>query len=103
MTTITWDINTLERKSETGEITTVHYTVNAESDDGEYRAGSYGSIGLDPADLEDMIPYSEVTKEQCIEWIQEKMGEDAIDNIIASLEGNIESQVTPKTFSGVPW
>lgn len=100
-TTITWNVNTLERITATGEVQTVHYTVDAE--DGTYRAGAYGSVGLDPADPNDMIPYADITKEQVISWLHAKLGEEAVANVESALQAQINEQRAPSKAAGVPW
>lgn len=100
-TTITWNVNTLERITATGEVQTVHYTVDAE--DGTYRAGAYGSVGLDPADPNDMVPYVDITKEQVIGWLHAKLGEEAVANVETALQAQIDEQHAPSKAAGVPW
>lgn len=100
-TTISWSVNTLERITATGEVQTVHYTVDAE--DGTYRAGAYGSVGLDPADPNDMVPYADITKEQVIGWLHAKLGEEAVANVETALQAQIDEQRAPSKAAGVPW
>lgn len=99
--TITWNVSTLERVTATGEVQTVHYTVDAE--DGTYRAGAYGSVGLDPADPDDMVPYADVTRSQAIAWLQAKLGDEAVANMEAALRNQIDEQHAPSKAAGVPW
>lgn len=99
--TITWNVNTLERVTATGEIQAVHYTVDAE--DGTYRAGAYGSVGLDPADPDDMVPYADITKEQVIGWLHAKLGEEAVANVESALQAQIDEQHAPTKATGLPW
>lgn len=99
--TLTWNVSTLERVTATGEVQTVHYTVDAE--DGTYRAGAYGSVGLDPADPDDMVPYADVTRSQAIAWLQAKLGDEAIANMEAALRNQIDEQHAPSKAAGVPW
>lgn len=100
-TTISWNVSTLERITATGEVQTVHYTVDAE--DGTYRAGAYGSVGLDPADPNDMVPYADITKEQVIGWLHAKLGEEAVANVETALQAQIDEQRAPSKAAGVPW
>ena len=99
--TITWNVNTLERITATGEVQTVHYTVDAE--DRTHRAGAYGSVGLDPADPDDMTPYADITKEQVIGWLHAKLGEEAVANVESVLQTQIDEQRAPSKAAGVPW
>lgn len=99
--TIARSISTLERVDATGEVQTIHYTVDAE--DGTYRAGAYGSIGLDAADSDNMVPYAEITKEQVIGWLHVKLGEEAVANVEAALKQQLSEQRAPSKAAGVPW
>lgn len=100
-TTITWNVSTLERVTATGEIQTIHWTADCE--DGVYRTGAYGSVGLDPADPDDMTPYADVTKEQVIGWLHAKLGEEAVSNVISALEQQLSEQHAPTKATGLPW
>lgn len=101
-TTITWAINTLERNTADGVVMTAHYTVDAE--DGTYRAGAYGSVGLEQPDPETLIPYADLTPEVVIGWVQEKLGgPDKVAEIEAALQAQLDEQHAPSRASGVPW
>ena len=101
-TVFTWGINTLERRTENGEIFTCHYTVNA--NDGTYSSGAYGSVGLEAADPDSMIPYADLTQETVIGWVKEKLGGDEkVAEIEAALQAQIDEQRAPSKASGVPW
>ena len=100
--TTTWSINTLERETADGYVYTVHYDVNAT--DGTYAARAYGSVGLDKP--ETLIPYADLTSEQVIGWVKEKLNaenEDAVTNIEAALASQIAEQAAPTKATGVPW
>ena len=99
-TTFTWSVNTLDRELADGYVTTVHYTVNAADD--AYSAGAYGSIGLERP--ETLIPYSELTEAQVIEWTKAALGgEEKVTEIQAALQAQIDQQRTPTKGSGTPW
>ena len=101
-TVFTWGIHTLERRTENGEIFVCHYTINA--NDGTYSSGAYGSVGLDAADPDSMIPYADVTQEQCISWVKEKLGGDEkVAEIQNALQAQIDEQRAPTKANGVPW
>lgn len=100
-TTFAWKIANAERTLADGMITTLHYTVDAF--DGTYRAGAYGSIGLDPADEDDMIPFADLDEATCVEWTKEKIGLDKVQNIENALQAQINEQKTPSRGTGLPW
>lgn len=102
-TTITWDITSTERLCATGEIQTLHYTISAVTDDNAYRTGAYGSINLDPADPEAMLPYADITPEVAIQWLHAKLGEEKVTEIEDALSAALEEKRAPTRASGLPW
>lgn len=102
MTTYTWKISNLERETADGYVYTVHYTIDAVSEDGVYRSGAYGSVGLERPDGE-LIPFAQLSEEVVIGWLKEKLGEEAVANVEAALDCQIEEQRQPTKAAGVPW
>ena len=96
MTTITWTIAQLDRQTSDGLVTTAHWRVDAV--DGEYSAGSYGTVGFERGTS--FTAYASLTEAQVIAWVKEKL--DAAD-IEASLAAQIAAQKAPVTATGVPW
>ncbi len=94
--TTTWKIAQLDRQTSDGLVTTAHYTVNAV--DGEYSAGSYGTVGFERGDT--FISYDSLTEAQVIAWVKDKLDVEAIE---ASLAAQIALQKAPVTATGVPW
>ena len=102
-TTFTWAVGTMDRQLSNGAVQTVHYTVTA--NDGTYKAGAYGSVGLDqPEDDSALTAYSELTESWAISALQAKLGgAEKVAEIEAALQAQIDVQRTPVTGSGVPW
>ncbi len=94
--TTTWTINQLDRQTSDGLVITAHYTVNAI--DGDYSAGSYGTVGFERGDT--FIAYESLTETQVIAWVKDKLDVEAIE---ASLAAQIALQKAPVTATGVPW
>jgi hypothetical protein len=86
MTTFNWTISTLEYDLTTdNSVITAHWRCTATDDGGEYSAGSYGTCGFsaDPG------------------WcFADGIDQEATE---ASLQVNIDLQMTPVQASGVPW
>ena len=100
-TTFTWGISQLERETSDGYVYTAHYTINA--DDGEaYTAGAYGSIGLARPEG-DLIPFDSLTKEVCIQWVKDALGEEKVAEVEAALQAQIDEKRAPTRSAGVPW
>jgi len=100
-TTYTWRIAQLERKTADGYVYTAHYTVDATDD--TYRAGAYGSIGLERPEGE-LIPFADLTEELVIGWVQAKLGgEEKVTEIHAALQAQLDEQRAPSKAQGLPW
>jgi len=93
---ITYSIAQLDRQTSDGLVTTAHWRVDAV--DGEYSAGSYGTVGFERGDT--FIAYDSLTEAQVIAWVKEKLDVEAIE---ASLAAQIALQKAPVTAIGVPW
>ena len=109
MNTYTWKVANLERNVEDGKVFTVHYTVNAVSDQvdpnsesgGFYSAGAYGSVGLDG---EVSVAFESLTEEVVVGWVKEKLGgAEKVAEIEAALAAQIAEKQTPTKAAGLPW
>lgn len=106
--TNTWTIAQCDRELSYEGITTAHWRVNAEQIVGTgdealtYTASSYGTCGFTPdPESGDYTPYSDVTETEVLQWCWANgVDQEAIE---ASLQANIDLQITPTTGSGVPW
>tara|TARA_R110002073_G_scaffold167150_1_gene323774 strand:- start:110 stop:433 length:324 start_codon:yes stop_codon:yes gene_type:complete len=102
--TYTWKVGQCNRNLSDGMISTLHYTVNAATEDGVYSVGAHGSVGLEAAELKSMIAYDDVTEEQAIGWAQAAIGgADKVSKIHASLDNELTEKRTPTTGTGLPW
>ena len=100
MSTFTWKVSNLDRTLSDGRVNTVHYTVDARSDDEVYSSGAYGSIGLD-GDV--VTPYADLTEETVVGWVKAALGEDKVTEVQAALDAQLTEQATPTVGSGTPW
>ena len=106
VTQFTWGIAQLERKIADGVVYTVHYTINAT--DGTYASSAYGSIGLEQPDLDNIIPFADLTPDLVISWTKAALAkglgnENKVAEIEAALQAQIDQQRTPTTAQGLPW
>ena len=102
--TYVWKVNQCDRVLETGVITALHYTVTAVTEDEVYSAGTYGSIGLEAPNADDMIAYDNVTEAQAISWVQAAIdGADKVAEIHAALDAQLVEKRAPTTGTGTPW
>ena len=100
MSTITWKVANLDRTLADGRVSTVHYTVDARSDDEVYSAGAYGSLGLE-GDV--TTPYADLTEETVVGWVKAALGEEKVAEVVAALDAQLAEQATPTVGSGTPW
>ena len=107
MANITWDIAQLERRLPDGEtcpdgaIYTVHWTASLE-EDGE-TASAYGSVGLGEPEAKNFTPFSELTKEEVVNWTLAALGIDQVVSIEEALHNQIQQKVNPTSATGTPW
>ena len=94
--TITWTISQLDRQTSDGLVTTAHWRVDAV--DGDYSAGSYGSVGFERGDT--FTAYDSLTEAQVISWVKDKL---EVADIEAGLTAQIAAKKAPTTATGVPW
>ena len=106
--TNTWTISQCDRELADGGITTAHWRVTAEQSVGTgddavtYTASSYGSCGFTPdPSASDWTAYDSVTEAEVLGWCWANgVDQEAIE---ASLQADIDLQITPTNGSGVPW
>jgi hypothetical protein len=105
-------INTIDRIiSENGKpnvCKTVHYTAYATKTVGkyddikEYNSSLNSMLSLPPVSG-DFIEYSKLTEEKVVEWVEELLGKEKLDNMENSLNQQIEEIIAPTRGKGVPW
>lgn len=107
--TYTWSINTLDRELSNGVVYTVHWSlsasrVNPDPSGEAYIAGSYGTQGFeaDPSDP-GFIPYVNLSEADCISWVQDALGAEAVAAMESGLSARLNEQETPTHAAGVPW
>jgi hypothetical protein len=102
-----WNIAQLERHLPDGQtcsdgaVYTVHWTASLE-EDGE-TASAYGSVGLGAPDPDSFTPFSELTKEDVMNWTFDALGVDQVVSIEESLHNQIQQKVNPTSATGTPW
>ena len=112
MATFNWTIATLERDllgDLAGGVIVAHWRVTAEQTEGTgddavtYTATSYGTQGFTPdPSSEGYIAYDALTESDVLGWVWGQ-SDDWQSSIEASLQANIDGQITPATANGVPW
>ena len=93
----TWSVVQMNRNTDGGFVTTVHYNVSAV--DGEFTASTYGTVGYTQED-KSYIPFANLTKETVIGWVKDSLGQETVETALAA---QIDAQKSPVSESGLPW
>ena len=98
---ITFKITNLDRDTADGFVCTVHWT--ASKTQGEFSAGSYGSVGFTKEDGVNLIPYADLTESVVIGWVETALGAETLAEMEASYDAQIAEQQAPSKATGKPW
>lgn len=107
MTTYVWQFDSLDvfptYETVTDAVESMHWRLTA--DDGlGHQAQAYGEAKAGPVDLDNFIPFDELTLETVQGWCEEAIGTDEVNAVKASLVGQIDEQVSPSILSlAPPW
>lgn len=91
-----WKIEQLERRVSDGYVMRAHWRCN--DVDGEHYASVYNVTGWYSNNLN--TPYEQLTEEQVLGWIWEKVDRAAVEAAVAD---QIELLKNPPVARGVPW
>lgn len=87
-------------------IFTVHWQCTDQQtvDDVTYYARIYSGQGLQPfTEGEPFTPWADVTQDQAMSWLHEKMGADEVIRVEAEVETQLYDKIHPTTETGLPW
>lgn len=92
-----WDVKTVDvyptKADHSNVIYNVHWRV-AKTEE-EYSASSYGTQTLNTEELGSFIDFDSVTTEEVQAWVIVAMGEEAVAELAANLDAQIEDQKNP--------
>lgn len=107
MTTFNWTVTQLLTETIAGE---QNYVVIANYDvtgvDGEYSSSLSDSARFSTANVDNFIPYEDLTNDIVVGWIKGQLGVDGVANYEASIQGQIDSQINPPSVpvnTPLPW
>jgi hypothetical protein len=105
----TWDVSTVDTyptlDSNADVVYNVHWRLTAEDDanqdaDGNnWTATSYGTHSVNADDIENFVPFADLTNDVVSGWVINAMGEEEVTNLEASLDSQIESQKNPTSVT----
>jgi len=96
MTTFTWAVTALYTETIADQedyVVIANYKVVGV--DGEYTATLSNTARFSTESVAEFIPYADLTNEIVIGWVQEELGVDGVANLEASIQGQIDSLITP--------
>ena len=109
--TYNWNCKTVdcypEHDDHTDVVYNVHWNLNAVSDqthevDGEdvhYTARVYGTHTVSADDIENFVPFADLTNEIVTQWVVDGMGEEEVANLEAALDAKIADEINPTSVT----
>jgi hypothetical protein len=106
--TYTWDCKTVdcypEHDSHSDVVYNVHWRLNAVSDQqdaegNDYTATSYGTHSVNADDIENFVPFADLTNDLVSGWVIDGMGEDEVQSLKDALDNNIADQINPTSVT----
>lgn len=95
-----WDVKTVDvyptKADHSDVIYMVHWRVT-KTEGEDYAASSYGTQSLTTDDLKKFIDFDKVKLAQVEAWVVNAMGEEAVAELEANLDAQIEAQKNPTT------
>jgi len=109
--TFSWKIRRLTYNSgpddegNTDIVVRIDWSLNALSEDEQYKATVKGRSDIEVDPEVDWIPYDEITEAQVVAWVEADQGEDGVAATKKGLDGNIRKQEHPKSIvvANFPW
>lgn len=95
MTTITWTVSALDRRTSDGFVTTAHW--QCVGVDGDISDSVYSTCSFDG---ELVVPYDNLTEADVLAWVWSSVDKDATE---AAVQAKIDAQKNPVSATGVPW
>ena len=105
-TTYNWTISAMDcvpqEDGHTDVVVVAHWNVSAT--DGTYNANVYNTQSFTYDSSKTFIPYSSLTQEEVIGWVQDAMGPDGVASLQANLDSQIANQINPPIVTPpLPW
>ena len=102
MITYDWNCKTVDAYPQDGEYTdlvyNVHYIVSGEDEIGNV-ATNIGTQSLDVSDVNEFIPFEDLTNEVVVGWTKAALGEEQVASIEANIAAQIEQMIKPTSVT----
>ena len=108
--TYSWNCKTVDCyptfDDETDVVYNVHWRLTATSSDVDvtnegnpYVASVYGTQSISTDDIENFIPFADLTNTIVTGWVETTMGNEEVASLKSNLDSNIESQINPTSVT----
>jgi hypothetical protein len=105
MTTYIWNCRTVDAyptyETESDVVYNVHWFLNAseEVEGAAYYASVYGTQVISLDDIEEFIPFADLTNEIVTGWVKAAMGEEQVEALENGLSLDISNQINPTSVT----
>lgn len=101
----TWQFESLDvylnYQTVTNAVESMHWRLTANDGIG-HTAQAYGEAKAGPVDVENFIPFADLTLEVVQGWCETAIGSSTVDEIKVGLVAQIDSQITPTMAAMLP-
>ena len=106
--TYSWNCKTVDCyptfDDETDVVYNIHWRLTAtssevDSEGNPYVASVYGTQSISTDDIENFIPFADLTNTIVTGWVETTMGEEEVASLKSNLDSNIESQINPTSVT----
>ena len=103
-TTLTWEVNTMDRDLSDGFVTKVIYRIKG-IENGTEKVRETGEVTFTkPSTLpSDFKEYGTLSESDCLTWVKDALGTDQVTSIETDLTNKVDLINTPTTATGKPW
>lgn len=103
-TTLTWEVNTMDRDLSDGFVTKVIYRIKG-IENGTEKARETGEVTFTkPSTLpSDFKEYGTLSESDCLTWVKDTLGTDQVTAIETDLTNKVDLINAPTTATGKPW
>ena len=103
-TVLTWKIESLRVMQTPGPNTVVLSNFTVRGVDGALTASANHAVMLKPADLNNFLPFDQLTHEQAIAWTKEALEPAGVSSIEQEVQAQIDEQKAPMAVKApLPW
>ena len=103
-TTLTWEVNTMDRDLSDGFVTKVIYRIKG-IENGTEKVRETGEVTFTkPSTLpSDFKEYGTLSESDCLTWVKDALGTDQVTSIETDLTNKVDLINAPTTATGKPW